>query len=1239
MTRQAFVASRVGEYDAAAVADAVQALIDAPLPTTATGRAAALPKGFPTGDVRRWVPIGPSVARRGQAGGRPRVNGRIRDLAVSSDGARLYAASAMGGLWYSSDGAATWSPVGGWADRAARAGGANNAQSCGCLLVTFGATAADDLVLVGTGETVPDNEPSGEGSWGGLGILAAQGPADQPIGANPWEDEAGAAVLEGLGVFRMARDPAVVVAAQQFVAGTDRVLAATSSGLFLGSRTHQAAPLPHDEFSWAALPGIDQLVLGGPPAAGQRTSAVTDVLWLTKAGNANGRIVVTIRTGRDRAGNLVTHGGLAFSDDLGQNFTWVNGCNTLGGVLIQGTSSIALSPGTNTVYVLSALPAPPPPPHQTAASDTPALFQVPDIVPAAGNPQATQVLRVPATLWGAQRDYDQALAVDRVGGTTDRVYLGGSTVELDGEYGASLWCFDVGAGPGLDPAVGISRTAAPPAGEGATTAGCIGNDVHADIHSIVLGGMGTAGRQVWVGCDGGVFVSVSGGRVHTFGSASVGLAALQAGYVAAHPTSSHFVAAGFQDNGTQVRAGDTVWEEIFEGDGGGLAFHPWQSHYIVGQWTTSVWNSAPAAGFVQPTTRLDSGLVDDQDREAAQTITSFYSGCAFAASPPATARLALGTNRVWLSENLAAAATNTWRVLPYPTGTPTDPRPGGADNAPRRGVPNGGTLGAFVNATTSIGPLSMVVTVRWASPTVLIALFRRGVVRWTENPPGQWTTDVPISRPAGTAPFQTILTDLFPVPGTGDFYLTTTGDPATPATDTCYLWDDASKTLVPTGLRHVLDTVGPPALGALEPAYAVVVDAAQPNDVYVGTVTGVWHGVRTPGTTTVVWQKPPFVNGLPPAAVQDLSVWQDPAGGAGSPRLLRAALQARGVWEVDLAAASEPVRTYLRVHARDDRRRFPTPLADPRRGPTAPVEPAYASPDITVRPKASPATAPAWRLGAGTINAGNVPSYQLWTFQTAFRWIYPSVVAHGLWSQKFADLVRVDRGARGLSVTRVIDQALWNAVVGGVRLDPAGAVSANAANPLAVYREPWQSPSALHAVATEVDLIETVQPRSVTRDVWSVFAEPCTVDVLLHHRDSRPVPSGSAFAILLWMSAPAEATLLGADASTIAAYAATVAGGLPQAPPAGWTLASPGGGAALNALPVDLDARLPRAVPIDVDLSAVPVNDRVLFLAIGGSNVDPCTAPPVGLPANPTVVDLVRCWPYAALRMVRVTHR
>ena len=166
--RNRHLTRRAGDFDRAAVEEAAADVVAGPAPTTASGRRKALPKGFPTGDVRRWVPIGPSVVRRGQANGRPRVSGRIRALSVSLDGQRAYAASAMGGLWYSGDGASTWAPVGGWADRAARSGGANNAQACGALLVSFGATSADDLVLelaVGPGQALlAQHDPSGEGA-------------------------------------------------------------------------------------------------------------------------------------------------------------------------------------------------------------------------------------------------------------------------------------------------------------------------------------------------------------------------------------------------------------------------------------------------------------------------------------------------------------------------------------------------------------------------------------------------------------------------------------------------------------------------------------------------------------------------------------------------------------------------------------------------------------------------------------------------------------------------------------------------------------------------------------------------------------------------------------------------------------------------------------------------------------------------------------------------------------------
>jgi hypothetical protein len=57
--RHSFVASRVGEYDATALGTAMSARLEAEAAAAAAG-----PVGlFPSGDERRWVPIGPSVTR------------------------------------------------------------------------------------------------------------------------------------------------------------------------------------------------------------------------------------------------------------------------------------------------------------------------------------------------------------------------------------------------------------------------------------------------------------------------------------------------------------------------------------------------------------------------------------------------------------------------------------------------------------------------------------------------------------------------------------------------------------------------------------------------------------------------------------------------------------------------------------------------------------------------------------------------------------------------------------------------------------------------------------------------------------------------------------------------------------------------------------------------------------------------------------------------------------------------
>src|SRR5688572_10574482 len=72
------------------------------------------PEGAPVGDTNVWLPIGPSMVILESLTDRPRVSGRVRDVAVSPDGTRAYAATAGGGVWYTGDSGVSWSPIGNW---------------------------------------------------------------------------------------------------------------------------------------------------------------------------------------------------------------------------------------------------------------------------------------------------------------------------------------------------------------------------------------------------------------------------------------------------------------------------------------------------------------------------------------------------------------------------------------------------------------------------------------------------------------------------------------------------------------------------------------------------------------------------------------------------------------------------------------------------------------------------------------------------------------------------------------------------------------------------------------------------------------------------------------------------------------------------------------------------------------------------------------------------------------------
>lgn len=1217
--RSAFLDARMPDVDRAAVSAATARVVERELAAPRSGRrsrsARAAPRAFPAVDVQRWVPIGPSIVRQGQAVGRPRVTGRVRDIAIDpTAGLRMYAATAKGGVWYSRDGGSTWDPVGGWTARTRAAGGTNSAHACGCLLVHFDPVdEAQDLVLIGTGEPPSrvasitavfpggvqrDDIQSNRPRIQSVGVLAARGPVTQPVGTEPWEGESGLAQMENMAIYRLVRDPAATPG-KTANPNRDRVVAATSRGAFLGLRTRvpaSGATPAHDEFRWTAI------APAATPLAG--TPVITDALWLT-GGGADGRVVLAI-AGPGATQRVVVCTNI--TDNGTRAFT------TIGGVATTASTRVSLAHATgDRIYVLGE------------TGGAPTVWQVPSVSVAA--PAGAVVAGTPANLWGTQRDYDQAIAVDVVGGT-DRVFLGGSVIQPTpaDQWGASLWAFDVRTAPPPLALVGAPFVSVPgvpnAAGRaGADQAGLIGNNLHGDVHSIRLAGA-AANRHVWVTCDGGIYQSTQAGRVNSFLPRSTGLAVVEVGYHAPHPTSSHFGAVGSQDTGSQVRVGDTVWEQTFLADGGGVVFHPTRSQYVIAQNNTGMWLGQPTNGYVSPVARVQGGGAATATYAPENGAAAFYSGADAIARTATESRVAIGTNRVWLSDDIGAVVTNTWRVIGFPNGA-------GADQAASNavGVPP--------------GALGSVLRLRWASPTNLLALYQQGVVRYTEAG-ANWTATVIAPGAPGAPVFaigNEIFADIAPVPGTNDFYLTTTGNTGNNLTDTCWFFDStaAPATFVATGLRRVLDSAPGANDGPLDPAYAVIVDPAQTTDVYVGTVSGVWRGVRpAPPTTPHGWT--PLVNGLPEALVQDLAMWADP-GGAASPRLLRASIQARGVWEVDLSAANEPQRTYIRVHERDDRRRIPTPMQNPRRRPGAVVELVFACPDIVVRPRWPVAAAPRWLLGAGTIDANDRPGYQLWTFQTAFRWRFPSIVADGQWSDQLGDLIEQFRFTAGGALAaggRVVDRGLWDAVVGGTRLDAAGQVTNAAGDPRAVYRAPWQHAGALTAFPTEIDLMETVRPERVQADVWRVHKEQVTVDVLLHHRDSRPLPVGDAFAILLWRARASQALALGGNVAAFPAFARSLLTAAPDPNPAGWNLAVDAG-SGVHRLALPLDARLPKAVSIDVDLRAVPDWHRVALVAIVGSTTDPLTTAPSG--AVNSLEQLVQRWPHAGLRLVQMVPR
>jgi hypothetical protein len=1125
----------------------------------------------PVGDDSLWISLGPVAVLGGQADTRPRVSGRVRALAVAPDGQRAYAGTANGGVWYSDDAGASWLPVGLFAtERRGATKGATGAAGAegfavGGLAVRFGAAAdgSDDDVIVGTGELT---------AFGGVGVLQATGPvpavrADKLV--DPWTREA--KNLVGFGVFRLARNPD----------HPDQVVAATSRGLF-----QRALPATADS-DWRQITAT-------PFTADARDSPVrvTDVAWVKPPAAAGTRLWVALDD--QRTGPAGQQSGLWVANVDAAGAVGAFKRVPLGGLAPNTRVGIAAAaPPSRLLYVLSVT--------GQGEARKPRLWRIDD---ATSPPTVKRIERGPPHLFGKppndQHYYDLTIAVDPA--DANRIVLGGAGLLGVIDWSAALFVCNVQAGG----RTGFELSYNQPAGKETSDPTWRGQGVHPDVHAAVFArsSQPAAERDLWIGCDGGVFVSHRSGDRDSFVARNTGIASLEVGFIAANPATDVDMLGGTQDNGTIQRIGASAWKVAFLGDGGGVAYDPGRPDRFVRQYTNTEWNdhTGKLLRFV-----FRSGNTSDPPphEKAERDASSFYSD-ADAVVTGGRTLLAIGSVRVWVSDKWGA--DGSWVTLPS-----------GRD--PKGTHPTDTTTDLCVPADHGhISPDSQVITLRWSpspqhtsGPLRLLVLCWRAVIvhHVSDDPANHPRLTSRPHRVEQNLPTWCTWTDAFwhdrDRGAHGSFYVTTTGpsDPAVQDPPDTLWWFDGTDTWFPTGLRSA-------AGGTKAPAYAVVVDPDDNSIVYVGTGAGVWRGRLDVDSRTWSWVV--FSNGLPEATVADLEIIKvDPV------KLLRAGVQALGVFEVDLTGPTPP-RTFLRVHELDSRRVVPASLTDPRVFPPADLR-WEASPDVRPRmDTGAPAPAPPASTAQHITDPPETPfdHHRLWVFQTALRRIDPMVRADGLWSADFERRILARRRAAGIPTTPVpqVDGPIWTDVV----------------TPARCYAAPWDD-----RAPTEADLLELVvdrPPPALDSASLALTRGRAKVEVLVHHRHVVPVDPLQVRVVLLrhaLAASPDDGATLPV-AFTAKVGQAVVSGSPPTGGwgslPDGWTVADAAAPMRSPALPVH--PRTPRAINFDVDFSAGPANSRWILVAVAASTLDQATF------TGANLRDLVLGSRWVAARTVRL---
>ncbi len=776
-----------------------------------------------------FVPLGPITALFGATVRRSAVSGRVRALAVSSDGVRAYAGTA-GGLWYTNDEGASWVPLD--ATASSRFDGtlhAARALAVSALSVQFGANEAADRVVVGTGD------PSLEGVLGpdggrGIGIRSAVGPAAAPA----WTREG--ANLTGTVVLALAHENA------------DVVWAAASNGLY---RRPAAAA---DRGDWERVrPGLfwDVVVTQAEGAEPMRIWAASDgkLEWATD--------------------------GAAFTEvALPEDFPVGEGGR-------EPIGRIRLAAGVG---------------KRRDGPDEPVAWAVATggrlwRVTAAG---AFPVDGMPDDLSGPRENdrADFALAVGCVLRKAEEIVVaGGATRTKTPEAAASVyrtralerdgrWTFPGGTD---------FETRVPPP--------LIGTGVPAGIHAIVVQPppappVGPPPPQVpktiWLATDGGVFRSADGGG--HFIPCNDGLPTFETEHLADHARAEALLIVGANATGTLSGRALETWATLLRDGGGGVVIDPadgrriaaqrrngtWHLSYDGRAFTPVTWFNLPGGASLFLKAAYDAANSEESGRSADVSTPAAIVG------PNGDTQLAIGTRRVWHTEDWG----NSWHTLPS-TEDPSVVSSGGRGPRTDQDLVDGEVL-----------------VLRWGTADQLYALtvncvylFRRTRVaaapdtwrreplydgpalkpkkrklRGAQIPPEMPRTNLVVHR-ADRAPH-------------GSLYVTTSRS---------FEEDDEQHVWWFNGNNRWIEC----GLNVSAPAYAVTVDPASSDRVYVGTAVGLYRGVfQAPADAAddPTWSWTRLSAGLPEAPCVALSMH-------GGVRVIRAVISGRGVFEMPIEAA------------------------------------------------------------------------------------------------------------------------------------------------------------------------------------------------------------------------------------------------------------------------------------------------------------------------------------------------